>query len=270
MAHAQHAALQEAIACPSCDATMTGAFCAACGETRPDAHDFSWSHAVHDAVHEFVHLDGKIIQTLWLLIRRPGFLTAEYWQGRKRLHIRPLRLYIVLAAVHLIALSASFYRVEMFLDNSSAGPLRRMIEGMAERQHMPVEAVRTEINHYMAKIYSVGQYFAVLCFAAVPWLLYRRRKPHYLQHVIFSLHIYAFYFLLTAIVSQFLSPQQWQRSPMPLVTLAYMYFAVRRLYEERPVVALGKAVALRLGLFAAEFIALGIALTGALFWLKRH
>ena len=269
MAHASHAQVQEAVACPSCHATMTGAYCSACGEARPTTHDFTWGHAVHDAVHEFVHLDGKIIRTLWLLIRRPGFLTAEYWSGRRRLHIRPIRLYIVLAAIHLIALSASYYRVEMFLDQSSSSPLHRMIERTAARQQLPVEQVREHINQRMAKIYSVAQYFAVLAFAAVPWLLYRKRKPHYLQHVIFSFHVYAFYFLLTALVSQFLTPQQWQRSPMPLVTAAYLFFAVRRLYGEPVWASAGKAVALRLGLFAAEFLALAVALAGALVWLKQ-
>jgi Protein of unknown function (DUF3667) len=87
------------VACPSCGAALAEPFCHQCGETKSDSHDFTWKHTVHDAVHEFLHLDGKILTTLWLLIRRPGFLTAEYWAGRRRLYIRPLRLYIVLAAI---------------------------------------------------------------------------------------------------------------------------------------------------------------------------
>jgi len=76
-----HTRVEQIVACPSCGGALAGPFCHHCGETRPDPHDFTWKHTVHDAVHEFLHLDGKILTTLWLLIRRPGFLTLEYWEG---------------------------------------------------------------------------------------------------------------------------------------------------------------------------------------------
>ena len=262
--------LQAAAACPSCNAKLAGPFCHECGEARPDPHDFSWKHAFHDALHEFVHLDGKILQTLWLLIRRPGMLTAEYWEGRRRLHIRPLRLYIVLAALHLIALSSSYYRVDFFLRSGDAGPLNRIIQKTAERRHTSVQEAKHLIDEKLAKTYSVTQYCAVLAFALAPWALYRKRRPHYLQHLVFSIHIYGFYFLLTAVVSQILPAEVWRKSPLPLVTAAYLYFAVRRLYGERVMTAIWKAVVLRIALFAAEFAAIGIALATALALVQAH
>jgi hypothetical protein len=265
-----HPHLQEVTACPSCGAKLAGAYCHDCGEARPEPHDFSWKHALHDALHEFVHLDGKILQTLWLLIRRPGLLTAEYWEGRRRLHIRPLRLYIVLAAVHLIAMSSSYYRVDFFLQSESAGPLNRMVEKIAKSHHTTTEEAKQLINEKLAKTYSITQYFAVVAFALIAWALYRKRRAHYLQHLIFALHVYCFYFLLLAAVSQVVPPQLWRKSPLPLVTAAYLYFAIRRLYGERTWTAVWKAVVLRLGLFAAEFVAIGVALAAAFALLLRH
>lgn len=259
-----HPHVQEVVACPSCGTNLAGPFCHQCGETRPDPHDFSWKHAFHDAVHEFIHLDGKILQTLWLLVRRPGQLTAEYWEGRRRLHIRPLRLYILLAAIHLIAMSHSYYRVDFFLQSEGAGPLNRLIEKIAANHHTTPAEAKELINLKLAKAYSVTQYAAVLGFAVFPWALYRRRRPHYLQHLIFSMHAYAFYFLLTAAVSQVVPPQIWRKSPLPLVTALYLFFAIRRLYAEGTWTAIWKALALRLGLFAAEFVAIGVALAAAL------
>jgi hypothetical protein len=265
-----HAHVQEVTTCPSCNAALSGPFCHQCGEARPDAHDFSWKHSLHDAVHEFIHLDGKILQTLWFLIRRPGLLTAEYWEGRRRLHIRPLRLYIVIAAIHLIAMSASYYRIDLILESEGSGFLNNKIAQAAERDGTTPEIVKATLDERLAKVYSFTQYFAVLAFAVVPWALYRKRRPHYLQHVIFSIHVYGFYFLLIAAISLMLTRQQWQRSPMPLVTLAYLYFAIRRLYGERLWTALWKAVVLRLALFAAEFLAIGAAAGAAVALLAKH
>ena len=265
---AAEARIPEAQHCPTCGAEFGGPWCQQCGEARPDPHELSVRHAVHDAVHEFTHLDGKIFRTLWLLVRRPGLLTAEYWAGRRKPYIRPLRLYIVIAAIHLLAMSATVYKYEFFRDLDSRGALRRTVERTAARQHTPTAAVEAQLSGKIASVYSVAQYLAVLAFALLPFLLYRRARPHYVQHLIFSLHVYAFYFLLTACVSPLLTPSLWRRSPLPLVTLAYLYFAVRRLYGERWHVAAAKAVALRLGLFAVEFVALAIALTASIFWLR--
>jgi hypothetical protein len=265
-----HAHVQPLTACPSCEASLAGPFCHQCGEARPDPHDFSWKHALHDVVHEFIHLDGKILQTLWFLIRRPGLLTAEYWDGRRRLHIRPLRLYIVIAAIHLVAITGSFYRMDLVLDSARSSFLNRKIAQAAERGHTTPEVVKAALDQKFAKGYSVAQYLAVLGFAVVPWALYRKRRPHYLQHVIFSIHVYGFYFLLTAAVSQVLTREQWIRSPMPLVTVTYLYFAIRRLYGERPWTALWKAVILRLGLAAAEALAMGIAAAAAIAYLASR
>jgi hypothetical protein len=48
----------------------------------------------HDAVHEFLHLDGKILQTMKLLAFRPGELTREFIAGRRVRYISPIRLYL--------------------------------------------------------------------------------------------------------------------------------------------------------------------------------
>lgn len=265
-----HTAVSETRACPSCGARLAGPYCHECGEARPDPHDFSWRHAAHDVLHEFLHLDGKIFQTLWLLIRRPGLLTAEYWDGRRRLHIRPLRLYIVLAAIHLLAMSSAYYNMAAMQQMASSAKLTPMLERLAQRQHTTLQVIQQRIDQTLARTYSVTQYLAVLAFAAVPWLLDRRRRPYYLQHVIFALHVYCFYFLLTALVSRVLTPAQWRASPLPLVTWAYLYFAVRRLYGADALASLGISFLLRVGLFAAEFLAIGLAMAIALAWTILH
>src|ERR1700681_3790384 len=71
-----------ATVCGNCGVPLGGDFCHACGQRAlgPDVslHDF-----FHEAFEEFAHVDGKIVQTLRLLLTKPGMLTREFLDGRR-------------------------------------------------------------------------------------------------------------------------------------------------------------------------------------------
>jgi hypothetical protein len=254
------------IACPSCAQPLSLKYCAACGEEKVDSHSWSLSHFFHDAFHEFAHLDSKIFGTFWNLLRRPGLLTADYWLGRRRVWIRPLRLFIVVAAIHLIAVSSSQLRIESLLPFDFTGALHRTIAKLAALQHVPVPQVTAIVNERMGKIFALTQYLSVALFALAPWLLYSRQRPWYTQHLIFSLHTYTFYFLLTSLTFQLFPVISLARAPLALLTVAYIYFSLRRLYGESIWKAAGKAFMLRFAHIAAEAVAMGIAVSASFFW----
>jgi hypothetical protein len=62
--------------CLNCGTPLEGRYCHACGQKAVSlhlgVHDF-----VHEATHEFLHLDGKIRSTVKFLLTRPGQLTKE-------------------------------------------------------------------------------------------------------------------------------------------------------------------------------------------------
>src|SRR5512137_2305387 len=82
--------------CRDCSAEAPGAYCPACGQetavTLPTARQF-----LRDAAGRYVALDGRLWRTLAALLFRPGFLTREYYAGRRRRYIRPGRLFLVLS-----------------------------------------------------------------------------------------------------------------------------------------------------------------------------
>jgi len=81
--------------CRNCGAHATGHFCANCGqETRLALPTFG--AFMREAAGRYVALDGRFWRTLLGLVARPGFLTLEYFSGRRRRYIRPARLFLVL------------------------------------------------------------------------------------------------------------------------------------------------------------------------------
>jgi hypothetical protein len=82
-------------ACRNCGAHATGHFCPNCGqETRIGLPTFA--AFMREAAGRYVALDGRLWRTLAALVAKPGFLTREYLNGRRRRYIRPARLFLVL------------------------------------------------------------------------------------------------------------------------------------------------------------------------------
>src|SRR3954469_15077396 len=84
--------------CRNCGAHATGHFCPNCGqETRIALPTFS--AFMREAAGRYVALDGRFWRTIIALVARPGFLTREYFNGRRRRYSRPARLFLVLYLV---------------------------------------------------------------------------------------------------------------------------------------------------------------------------
>jgi len=82
--------------CRNCGAAAPGEYCPSCGqETRvalPTLREF-----MRDAMGRLVGFDGRLWRTLYGLVLRPGFLTKEYFAGRRRRYVRPGRLFLVMS-----------------------------------------------------------------------------------------------------------------------------------------------------------------------------
>ncbi|MET0935514.1 MAG: DUF3667 domain-containing protein [Luteibacter sp.] len=80
--------------CANCTAPLQGAFCHDCGQSIKSVIQ-PVSHMLEDAGDLFFHLDERIVHTLPPLYLKPGFLTLEYFAGRRVRYIAPFRLMFV-------------------------------------------------------------------------------------------------------------------------------------------------------------------------------
>jgi hypothetical protein len=100
-------------ACLNCGARLDGPYCHACGQPvkgmiRPLS---SMLHDVADTLFEF---DSRTVQTLVPLYLRPGFLTREYFAGRRVRYVTPFRLYFFLSVI-------AFFAIQFTLGESNLG-----------------------------------------------------------------------------------------------------------------------------------------------------
>lgn len=80
--------------CANCGATLSGAYCHACGQS---AHIHrSLLHMVEELLHGLFHFDTKAWRTIPALIFRPGKLTRDYIAGKRTSYVSPLALFLFL------------------------------------------------------------------------------------------------------------------------------------------------------------------------------
>ena len=97
--------VEETTVCRNCGAALLGAYCAECGQ-KAEPPNPSFHHLWHDLSHELLHVDGKIVESVRLLLLKPGFLTREHSDGRRARYVTPLRLYLIFSVIYFGVLAA--------------------------------------------------------------------------------------------------------------------------------------------------------------------
>ena len=80
-------------ACRNCGTPAPLKFCPECGQ-ETTLHPPTLGEFLHEFVGHYIALEGQLWRTLAVLLRRPGRLTREYLEGRRRRYVLPLRLYL--------------------------------------------------------------------------------------------------------------------------------------------------------------------------------
>jgi len=179
--------------CANCGAPLAGRFCQECGQKavgpNVSLHDF-----FHEAIHEWGHVDGKIVQSLRLLLTKPGQLTREFLDGRRERYVGPLRLYLTctliffaLAAVAPAANRPFFSVTGGLKDEETLEPSR------ARELH---EEATTRANE--ALIHNTPKVMFVLMpvFGLLTWIFFRKAQPFYAAHLYYAIHYHAYTFLV--------------------------------------------------------------------------
>lgn len=103
--------------CANCDAELHGEHCYACGQpTKGLVRHFS--SILGDFADTVFNVDGRIFRTLGPLLFKPGFLSLEYFAGRRVRYVSPVRLFVFTC---LIAFLATRFSVDPGDDATAGG-----------------------------------------------------------------------------------------------------------------------------------------------------
>jgi len=95
--------------CANCGATVSGHYCASCGQRVGHAVHSLW-HFLSEVAEDLTHADSRLWRTLSALLFKPGCLTNEFIAGRRMKYLPPFRLYLVLSLPFFLIVTFSNLR----------------------------------------------------------------------------------------------------------------------------------------------------------------
>ncbi len=205
--------------CLNCDEPLAGPFCSACGQRdvppRPTLREL-----LGEAFAEFSGWDGKLANTLRLLVTRPGQLTVDFLQGRRARYITPLRLYLSVSLVYFVLAAAAPEGVApaklaqatnggarnvtidvggRLTDQLSADDREQIRESIASAPALLRPALRRLADDPIGFHNELGEMMPKLMFALLPVFalivaLFYRRKG-FVEHLYFTINLQTFFFV---------------------------------------------------------------------------
>ena len=257
----------------TCGQDAQGNFCAHCGEKRRADHDFSLRHVLAEAAEAFFHVDSKIFLTLKTLVTKPGKLTSEFFLGRRKPYMSPLQTFFVcnllffvlqpLTGLEILAPPLRVFESNDFMGKTAT----RMVDRRLAKEHLsrrnPAQFGEFTERFERSAHLQAKSLILVLSpmLAVVLAILNFGRRRYFSQHIIFSLHAYAWWLLwllanlvilaLVIVLLHFGGRQIDVKYFDAAATFlefgglgAYLFFSSRRFYQYKMVPALAKAITL--------------------------
>ncbi|MDH4052382.1 MAG: DUF3667 domain-containing protein [Rubrivivax sp.] len=234
--------------------------------------------------------EGALWRTLKLLLLRPGELTRQYLAGRRRHYVLPLRLYLSISIVVLLLM-----RVLATNDLDGSIPVVQFDAGEAQnfqldlgfgragmkdgefyceqlpawtctrlhrRLEMDPQAMGRDVAERMLGNVGAAMFVLLPSFALWLRLAYWNRRLRYTEHLVFALHLHAFWFIALALM---LPSVPWLTAVSAIAVPVYTMLALRRVFGGRwgPCVLRAAFVSMMYGLTLAGVLP-ALALWGVL------
>ncbi len=253
--------------CSNCGTPLDGPYCSQCGQ-RAGTGALRIGDLASEMIGDIFTWDSRLWRTLWPLLFKPGFLTAQYIAGRRARYLPPLRLYLVISFVMFLMLSVgntslTFEKEQLAgpdptvsHDTGSDGGERisiglsepdspQWLRDLDQRLQANVHKLRDDpgtFSSLMLERMPQMMFLLLPLFALLVRISYLLAPYHYLQHLVFSLHYHSFVYLLY-IIGQCL---EWagvrSDGPLFLLLLIYLPLALHRTYGTSTGGAIGRSV----------------------------
>jgi len=204
--------------CPSCGSETFGRFCGNCGEKEVTDQDYSLRHYLKEIVTAVTFLESKLCRSLWLVLSRPGYLSNEYFRGRRIRYIKPLQLFVFLNVAYYFSLSL-FYATtfttplatQLQMNNYYPKYASMRVSKKLQKDQIGYDALEIKYNKKTSVLSKTLIFLFIPIFALLFNALFYTKRKYLVEHLVVATHFWSFILLMVGII-------------LPLATDALIWF----------------------------------------------
>ena len=251
--------------CANCNHTLSDEdkYCPICGQKALPEH-LTFKYFIHEFLNNYFSFDSKFFNTVKYLILKPSFLSCEFIKGRRVGYINPIQLFVFSSFLYFLVNSFMFLKEQQNdydLVNFTNGDQNILIDSIdieqADTLYIVKEGEKSDTinNSYLGEFLKKGQDFNSLdresqnekvsrvisysvfllmpIFALYLGWFFKKKKKHYLENIIFSLHFHAFYFIAGVLLLLFdkVLTGDVDTLILYLLVFAYLIISLRKFYN---------------------------------------
>ena len=230
--------------CKNCNHSINGIFCSKCGQKNIELLKFK--DLIKDFLDHLLDLDFRLFITLKYLITRPGYLTTEYWRGRRKRYIPPFKIYLITSFLYFFSYSVLPHAI---MENSEADDAIIETKNIETNVLVHFDDIPEKFDYYIDKYEKESELLLLLPLTAFGLLLLNKKHKHlfYSHHFIASLHLSSAWFILqtfTEIFKVFLPNHSSVIEFFNISLLVYCAIAIKNIYKCSFVWAIIKTISL--------------------------
>lgn len=231
--------------CTNCAAPLPQQepFCPYCGQKNIDRKISLWAF-FKEFLGEYTRLDTKLLKSIISLIAKPGFLTIEFWAGRRKAYLKPTQLFLF-TGILMFILTNWLLEVRVPEDSNLNFTFSQDVETLDEKniigKHIKENVTIAKQNplKFVKKILSqlpISLLLILPVYAFIVKLFFRKKSKFLVEHFVHLLHTHAFIFLVGCLFSGLALlgiKHVLLNGAVFVIIVLYTFISMKRVYNEK-------------------------------------
>jgi len=191
--------------------------------------DYSVRHFLKEAVVALTLLESRVLRSIWLVTSRPGYLSSEYFQGRRVRYMKPLQLFIFLNVVYYFSLTlftattfTTQLATQLHMNNYYPAYASRQVNHKLQKEQISYEILEKKYNERTSVLSKTLIFLLIPIFALLFYGLFFKKRKYFVEHVVVATHFWAFNLILLGVILPLVSVLLIRSSKVLNISAAYV------------------------------------------------
>lgn len=184
--------------CKNCNNSFSGKYCNQCGEKVYSEKDKSVFHFFEEGLHFITHFEGTFFNTLKKIFTRPGQLSVDYCNGKRKTYFKPLSLFLLLVVLYLLFPVFEGLNMKLYFHTHHdiyGKYAMKESTGVMIQHHLTDEQLTTLFQQKSEKTSKFLLLLLLPLTALFFWLLTFKKRKYFFDQMVFSAEINCMYLL---------------------------------------------------------------------------